>query len=46
MQINVYITIEIYSKNKTTLDKMNSVLETKKIISIPFYGKMSENVKE
>ena len=38
-------TIEIYNKNNTTLNKMNSVLETKKIISIPFYEKISENVK-
>ena len=38
-------TIEIYKKNTTTLNKTNPVLETKKIISIPFYGKISENVK-
>ena len=39
------ITIEIYNENNTTLNKTNPVLETKKIISISFYGKISENVK-
>ena len=40
-------TIEIYNKNKNniTLNKTNPVAELKKIISIPFYGKISENVK-
>ena len=38
-------TIEIYNKNNTKFNKMNSDLEPKKIISIPFYGKISENVK-
>ena len=40
-------TIEIYNKNKNniTLNITNPVAELKKIISIPFYGKISENVK-
>ena len=38
-------TIEIHNKNKTKINNMNSDLDTKKIISIPFYRKISENVK-
>ena len=38
-------TIEIYNKNNTKINNMNSDLDTKRIISIPFYGKFSENVK-
>ena len=36
-------TIEIHNKNNTKTN-MISDLDTKKIISIPFYGKISENV--
>ena len=38
-------TIEIYDKDNTKFNKMNSDLEPKRKISIPFYGNISENVK-
>ena len=38
-------TMEICNKNNTKFNKMNSDLEPKKLISIPFFGKISENVK-